>query len=334
METTLNSQNGDAQGESTIADGAIFVCPGQGSQYPGLLDQWLTTSRANEMCDRWSRNIGLDLRAISRDRESLQDTAIVQPLITATSLLAYEALSRETWFDRGRSCVIGHSVGELAAAAIAGFYSFDTAVRLAGARGRYMSNCCTVQSTGMLALMPSRRNPAPPAEILARAESAPHISIANVNGAGQVVVAGATEALEAFELDLSQGVRAIYLDVAGAFHSPFMEPARAYFDEDLAFIEFSDPPTERPAFFSNKDGARVDSGAELKRRLSAQIVLPVRWDLCMDAASTAYTSRPVIELAPGASYGKLWSRQHRQKTPWPVFSLDGEFELLLSGMVG
>ncbi|OZD18160.1 ACP S-malonyltransferase [Rhodococcus sp. 06-156-3C] len=331
MTTTFREDEDHTRSESPVARGAIFLCPGQGSQYPGLLDRWLATTRANEMCDRWSRAVGLDLRALSRDREALQDTAVVQPLVTAASLLAFEALSQRTWFDRAASCVLGHSVGELAAAAIAGFYSFDTAIRLASARGRYMSNCCTARSTGMLALMPSRRNPARPEEMLAIASASSDISIANINGSGQIVVAGELGALEAFELRLGTGVRAIYLDVAGAFHSPFMDNARTRFTEDLVPVAVTDAQPERPTLLSNRDGAVVRNGADLKDRLSTQIVSPVRWDLCMSTASTSYPDIPVIELAPGTSYGKLWTRQHDRSNDRLVLSLDEQFDEVFRG---
>ncbi|GAB2668387.1 ACP S-malonyltransferase [Gordonia jinhuaensis] len=327
MAITLNEELERSKFESPVAPGAIFLCPGQGAQYRGLLDPWLTTARANEMCDRWSRAIGLDLRAVSRDRAALEDTAIVQPLITAASLLAFEALSHEVWFDRSRSAVLGHSVGELAASAIAGFYSFDTAMSIARSRGLRMAECCSAQATGMLALMPSRKNPASSEEIVRIAAASPDVEIANINGAGQVVVAGSSEGIESFELSLGRNVRAVHLDVAGAFHSQYMEPARVAFARDLEIIKFGDNLPSRPTFYSNFDGAVVHRGADLKNRLCNQIVSPVRWDKCMESADSTSRSLHVIELAPGTSYGKLWARHHGPESR-QVFSLDGDFNRL------
>lgn len=314
----------------TSTNGAVFICPGQGVQYPGLLDPWLTSASTNDLCDRWSEALELDLRAASRDRDALRNTAVVQPLITAVSLLSYETLSRTVRIDCGESCVIGHSVGELAAAAIAGFITFETAVTLARARGNHMATCCADQPTGMLVLMPARKNPASPEEILSLASSSPHVSVANVNGGGQVVVAGRMSALEEFELALDSTVRAVYLEVAGAFHSKYMEPGRAAFAVDLSEARFSERPVNCPVFFSNRDGRAVQSGADIKDRLTSQIVQPVRWDLCMSAASRTFGASPVVELAPGNSYAKLWARQHNSPAGAPIVSLDGDFDSVAS----
>jgi [acyl-carrier-protein] S-malonyltransferase len=137
---------------------------------------------------------------------------------------------------------------------------------------------------------------------------------ANQNGAGQVVAAGPTDALERLAADPPERARVISLAVAGAFHTRFMGPAeealRGYADK----LDFADP---RRPLLSNADGATVGTGTELRDRLVAQVTLPVRWDLCM-AGLRELGVTAVIELAPAGTLSGLVKRELRGTPTLPL----------------
>jgi [acyl-carrier-protein] S-malonyltransferase len=261
---------------------------------------------------RWSELTGLDLARLggTATAEEIKDTAVTQPLIVAAALLAYQQLlaalgERQVLAD---SPTAGHSVGELAAAAVAGVLTPDAAVELAAVRGREMAAACALRDTGMSAVMGGD-----PDAVLARLTEL-GLDAANRNGAGQVVAAGPVEALERLAAEPPEKARVIPLPVAGAFHTRFMAPAeealRGYADK----VEVSDPV--RPVL-SNADGAVVSSGGELRDRLVAQVTLPVRWDLCMARLGELGVTA-VVELAPGGTLTGLVKRELRGTATLPL----------------
>ena len=301
------------------------LAPGQGSQTPGMLGPWLTGPRAEQTdaastVARWSESTGLDLAQLgtTATADEIKDTAVTQPLIVAAALLAYQQLlaalgGAEAGERALAGCpTAGHSVGELAAAAIAGSLSADAAVELAAVRGREMAAACALESTGMSAVLGGK-----PEEVLDRLAEL-GLDPANQNGAGQVVAAGPIEALEQLSANPPERARVISLAVAGAFHTRFMAPAeealRGYADK----LDFADP--SRP-MLSNADGTEVGSGAALRDRLVAQVTLPVRWDLCM-AALRDLGVGAVVELAPAGTLSGLVKRELRGTATLPLKSPD------------
>ena len=134
----------------------------------------------------------------------------------------------------------GHSVGELAAAAVAGVLSPDAAVALAAVRGREMAAACAVEATGMSAVLGGK-----PDEVLARLEEL-ELDPANRNGAGQVVAAGRLDALAALAENPPERARVVPLAVAGAFHTRFMAPAEEALRAHAEEVVPTDPPAGRP----------------------------------------------------------------------------------------
>jgi [acyl-carrier-protein] S-malonyltransferase len=274
-----------------------IVSPGQGAQKPGFLTPWLDSlPTAAPKLTWWSALAGVDLVHLGTQAgpDEIKDTARTQPLLVAAALLAAEQLPL---YDVG--VVAGHSVGELAAAVLAGVLSPETALALAGVRGREMAAACGLEPTGMAAVLGGE-----PDEVIAAIE-AHGLYPANRNGAGQIVAAGAAEALEKFAVEHPPGARVVKLAVAGAFHTPFMAPA----EQALAAIAGGITPTEpTKIMLSNLDGAAVNYGRELLHRLVRQVTAPVRWDLCMrglvDLGVTA-----VIELPPAGTLAGLVKRE-------------------------
>src|SRR5690606_1631588 len=131
----------------------VIACPGQGSQTPGFLNEWLSYEGASQFLEEASERSGVDLRTHGTvsDAETIRDTRIAQPLIVAASRIAWRALSERVSLQNGG--VAGHSVGEFAAAAAAGVLSNADALRLVGVRGRAMAEAATIEPTGMSAVV-------------------------------------------------------------------------------------------------------------------------------------------------------------------------------------
>jgi [acyl-carrier-protein] S-malonyltransferase len=275
-----------------------LLAPGQGSQTPGMLTPWLDDPAAAEAVERWSEVAGLDMRRLgtTADAEEIKDTAVTQPLVVATALLAAVRLADTLPAD---APVAGHSVGELAAAAVAGVLTSDAAVALAAVRGREMAAACALEPTGMSAVLGGD-----PDEVLARLKEL-GLDPANRNGGGQVVAAGQLDALAALAENPPTKARVIALPVAGAFHTHFMAPAEDALRAHAEGISPADP--QRP-LLSNADGEQVGSGAEALRRLVAQVTRPVRWDSCM-ATLHELGVTAAIELPPAGALVGLVKRE-------------------------
>ncbi len=273
-----------------------LLAPGQGSQSPGMLTSWLDDADAEATLARWSDLAGLDLRRLgtTAGAEEIKDTAVTQPLVVAAALLAARRLDLPAGAP-----VAGHSVGELAAAAIAGVLDADAAVALAAVRGREMAAACALEPTGMSAVLGGDTD-----DVLATIERL-GLDPANRNGAGQTVAAGPLPALAQLADQKPAKARVMPLPVAGAFHTRFMAPAEEALRAHAVSIIPADPV--RP-LLSNADGSVVDTGAEALRRLVAQVTRPVRWDACMamlhDLGVTA-----VIELPPAGALVGLVKRE-------------------------
>ena len=283
-----------------------------------MLVPWLELPGTRDRIEQWSTASELDLERLgtTADAEEITDTAITQPLVVALTLLAFEELD-----DRGQihpgAMAAGHSVGELAAAAIAGVFSADDAVALAAVRGAAMGEACAAEPTGMSAVLGGDVD-----EVLARLQEL-GLTPANRNAAGQIVAAGKIDALTALEEQPPAKSRVRKLAVAGAFHTSFMASAQATVADRAARISPQDPV--RP-LLSNADGARLDSGAEVLRRLVTQVTNPVRWDLCMATMATAKVSA-LVELPPAGALVGMAKREMRGtptmalKTPEDLASL-------------
>ena len=125
-----------------------FLAPGQGSQTEGMLSPWLELPGAADQLALWSKASGLDLARLgtTASTEEITDTAIAQPLIVAATLLAHQELTKRALLAGEDLIVAGHSVGEIAAYAIAGVMAADDAVALAATRGAEMAKACAAEA--------------------------------------------------------------------------------------------------------------------------------------------------------------------------------------------
>jgi len=272
-----------------------IIAPGQGSQTPGMFNSWIEEPSLKELLISWSDAIGLDLLRLgtTADADEIKDTANAQPLIVAASLLGAHALGIKSF-----AVTSGHSVGELAAAALAGAITESDALTLVRARGVEMAKAAAATPAGMSAVLGGDR-----AEVLATLSSL-NLVAANDNGAGQIVAAGDLQALATLGENPPSGARVRALAVAGAFHTDFMKPAVEPLRNLASTISTNVVSIQ---VISNKDGQVVSDGAEVLDRIVNQIANPGRWDLCMETLKSLGVTG-VIELPPAGTLVGLLKR--------------------------
>lgn len=279
-----------------------------------MLTPWLELPGATDQVEQWSKASGLDLVRLgtTATAEEITDTSITQPLVVALTLLAYDELTKRGHLNAKTTVVAGHSVGEIAAYAIAGVISADDAVALAATRGAEMAKACALDPTGMSAVLGGDE-----AEVLERLEALELIP-ANRNAVGQIVAAGRITALEKLAEDPPAKARVRQLATAGAFHTHFMAPAQEAYAAAAAAIAPAEPVT---TLLSNFDGTPVASGADAMEKLINQLTSPVRWDLCTEYFKTADV-QAVVELPPSGALSGIAKREMRGVTNHALKALE------------
>jgi [acyl-carrier-protein] S-malonyltransferase len=271
----------------------IFTAPGQGAQTPGFLVPWLDVPGIAERLGAWSELAGRDLIELGTagSAEEITDTSVAQPLLVAAALAVAGLLGEP-------DAAAGHSVGELAAGAIAGVTSAEDAIALTRVRAEAMAAACNAEPTGMTAILGGDEQ-----EVLAAIDAA-GLTPSNVNTAGQIVAGGTLEQLAKFAENPPAKARLRPLRVAGAFHTRHMNPAVDALTAAASGTAVKDPVI---TLLSNRDGAVVTSGPDWMTRVVQQVAHPVRWDKCMATmAGTGVTA--MIELLPGGTLTGLAKR--------------------------
>ncbi|BBX59403.1 Malonyl CoA-acyl carrier protein transacylase [Mycobacterium shottsii] len=280
-----------------------LLAPGQGSHTQGMLSPWLELPGAADQIASWSQASGLDLARLgtTATTEEITDTAVAQPLIVAATLLAHQELIRRGLLNDQEVIVAGHSVGEIAAYAIAGVMAANDAVSLAATRGAEMAKACATEPTGMSALLGGTED-----EVLSRLEQLDLVP-ANRNAAGQIVTAGRLTALEKLAEDPPARARVRALGVAGAFHTQFMAPALEGYAAAAEAIATAEPTA---TLLSNRDGKPVTSAAAAMQTLVSQLTQPVRWDLCT-ATIREHSVTAIVEFPPAGTLTGIAKRELR-----------------------
>ncbi|MGP4977111.1 ACP S-malonyltransferase [Brachybacterium tyrofermentans] len=276
-----------------------IVCPGQGAQKPGFLSPWRELPGVEQTVASLSEAAGVDLlrHGTESDADTLRDTAVAQPLLVAAGIVAAAQLNADGDLP-GADVIAGHSVGELTAAALAGVLSDEDAMRLVAVRSQAMATAAAAEPTGMAAVVGGSRD-----EVLAAIER--HgLHPANINSAAQIVAAGSLDAIAALREDGPAKARVIPLQVAGAFHTPFMAGAR---EELTAFTPSLSPTNPTVPLVSNASGEVVTEGSRYLDLIVTQVASPVDWEACMatlrDRGVTA-----MIEVAPAGTLTGLAKR--------------------------
>jgi [acyl-carrier-protein] S-malonyltransferase len=291
-----------------------------------MLAAWLELPGAAERLAAWSQVSGLDLARLGTTATAAEitDTAVTQPLVVAATLLAHEELTKRGLISSGETrqemIVAGHSVGEIAAYAIAGVISADDAVKLAATRGSEMAKACALEPSGMSAVLGGDE-----AEVLARLDALDLVP-ANRNADGQIVAAGALSALDKLAEDPPAKARVRQLATAGAFHTHFMASATDAYASAADGVATSEPTAK---LLSNADGQPVASAADAMSKLVAQLTRPVRWDLCTQTMREDNVTA-IVEFPPAGTLAGIAKRELRGVPTHAVKSpadLDGLSEL-------
>lgn len=269
------------------------------------------SAAARALYEEANRVLGWDLTSISFEgpETELTRTGVCQPALYVHGLALRAALQEQDRLGDVRFA-LGLSLGELTALAAAGVFDFATGLRIVAERGRLMQEACEQTVGGMAAIIGEERDTV---TNLCREFG---IDAANFNAPGQIIISGDKAAVEAaVAAGKERGMKKVMpLNVAGAYHSRLMEPARAAFATFLASVPFNTP---RLTVFTNTTGQAVSDPAAIKEALIRQVVSPVLWEDCMRSAAAAGATS-FLELGPGGILAGLARRTDRA---WPVKSL-------------
>ena len=288
-----------------------FLFPGQGSQHAGMgRDLAENFPIARQVFEEANDALGVDLASLcfNGPEEDLKLTANTQPAILTTSIAALRVLETETGI--APNCAAGHSLGEYSALVCAGALSFADAVRIVRQRGTFMQQAVPVGTGAMAAILGLD------IEVLDKvckdAAQGQVVSPANFNSAGQVVIAGHTEAVDrAIALAKENGAkRALPLPVSAPFHCSLMVPAGQRLADILAGVtigEITVPVITNVEATPNQESSRVC------QLLVDQVSAPVRWEetiLCMIKLGV----ERYVEIGPGKVLAGLVKRMAKEST--------------------
>ncbi|WP_126938134.1 ACP S-malonyltransferase [Veillonella sp. CHU740] len=273
-----------------------FVFPGQGSQKVGMLkDLYEAYPIVRERFAQADEALGYSISQLcfeGPDTE-LVKTANTQPAILTASVACYEILKEKGFTP---DIVGGHSLGEYSALVAAGVLDFKDAVYVVHKRGEYMQEAVPLGEGAMAAIL------ALPREEVVRIcgevnDTVGSVQAVNFNCPGQIVIAGATKAVEvaAEKMKEAGAKRAVMLPVSAPFHSRLMEPAAKRLQEELDKIEVKDAQIPVVA---NISGEILKDGATIKEALVTQAAAPVLWEDCV-ATMVDFGVTRFVEVGPG-----------------------------------
>lgn len=273
-----------------------FVFPGQGSQSVGMLAAHAAAdSVVRETFDEASKVLGYDLWQLSQEgpQERLNQTEVTQPALLAAGIAV-----QRLWTKRGGgepAAVSGHSLGEFTALVAAGALDFSTAIDVVKFRGQVMQEAVP-EGTGLMAAIVGLADADVEAACREAAQGAV-VEAVNYNTAGQVVIAGETEAVKrAGEAAKARGAkRVLPLPISVPCHSSLLRDAAQRLGKKLESVEFRAP---RARYVSAVDGKEYSNPAELRPLLVRQLASPVRWPAAV-LGLTATGVQQIIECGPG-----------------------------------
>lgn len=305
----------------------VFTFPGQGSQTPGMGKEWQghpsweLVAEASDVADRDVSELLLEA-----DADTLRLTRNSQLSTFVLSMVALDAVTRVGVEASGHA---GHSLGEYSALTAAGVLDYADAVRLVAERGDAMQAAADDNSGTMAAVLGLDDDQVD----IACARVAGDVWVANYNAPGQVVIAGSVEAVEEagiFAKELG-AKRAMALPVGGAFHTPFMSPARDRLRKAIDQTDFRDADT---FVVANVDAVSHTDKGDWQGLLNAQLCSPVRWRHSLHALADAGAST-FIEIGPGAVLTGMVKRTLKDSNRLTINSPDDVDRLLESlGEIG
>jgi [acyl-carrier-protein] S-malonyltransferase len=296
----------------------VFVFPGQGSQFVGmgkeLAGRYPVARSTFEEADDM---LGFKLSRLCFDgpEKELGLTENTQPAILATSIAILRVLQTT---GRDPDLVAGHSLGEYSAVVCAGGMDFGEALRVVRERGRLMQEAVPVGQGGMAAIFGLDEEQV--LEICEEEARSEVVTPANLNGAGQIVIAGHVEAVQrvAHLADRRGARRVVLLPVSAPFHCRLMMPAQKQLKKILSKVRFKD--LQYP-LVNNVDAEVIQSAPAVRDGLIRQVSSPVRWEACVrEMISRGATS--VHEIGPGRVLTGMVRRIERSINAISIGTLD------------
>jgi [acyl-carrier-protein] S-malonyltransferase len=276
------------------------VFPGQGSQFVGMADAWEGHDAGRAVLDQATEALGRNVAEGCREEDALATTEFAQPAILACDIAAFRVLDVLGVAFAGAA---GHSLGEFAALVAAGVVSLEDGLGIVVTRGRAMQAAGKERPGTMAALLGV--GTADAGALCDEARGDDVLLVANENSPQQVVISGSVPAVERAEaLAAERRIRAVRLNVAGAFHSPLMEPAVEPLSAAIDDAAFAEP---RFPIASNVTGTLVADPEEFRALAKRHVVSPVRWEACARALSAA-GARTFVEAGPGDVLTELAKR--------------------------
>ena len=305
-----------------------FVFPGQGSQSVGMLNSVAQRPEVRATIQEASDALSEDVAKLIAEgpSEALSLTTNTQPVMLTAGVAFYRA-----WIAAGGAApkvMAGHSLGEYSALVAAGAISFKDAVPLVRFRAQAMQSAVPVGAGGMAAIL--GLDDADVIQVCAQASiaSGSVVEAVNFNAPGQVVIAGASDAVaKACELLKAAGAkRALPLPVSAPFHSSLLQPASEKLKTYLANIEFNVPTIP---VINNVDVQILNDPQAIKDALVRQAAKPVRWQETIQAMAQQGVTQ-VVECGPGKVLAGLTKRINDQVSGVPVFDEVSLNEALVS----
>ncbi len=294
----------------------VVLCPGQGAQAVGMGQAWFAASRAaREVFERADADLHslpapLSTLCFEGPADQLNRTDVAQPALFAAGVASVRGLEEAGHLSAGEAVAYaGLSLGEYTALHLAGSISFEDGLQLVALRGLAMQEAAEASPSGMVALIGADEASA---QALCEAASDGDVLVpANFNAPGQVVISGTKAACErATAMAPDHKLRAAPLAVAGAFHSPLMQPAA---DRLSAALESTAIEAPHAAVLSNVTGTPHDAdAASIRRRLVEQLTSPVRWSACCEWLVADQAGAAFHEAAPGKTLAGLMRRISRE----------------------
>lgn len=305
-----------------------FVFPGQGSQSVGMLNSIAQRPEVRTTLQEASDALSEDVTKLIAEgpAEALSLTTNTQPVMLTAGVAFYRA-----WLAAGGAApkvMAGHSLGEYSALVAAGVISFKDAVPLVRFRAEAMQSAVPVGTGGMAAIL--GLDDATVIKVCAEASAASGgvVEAVNFNAPGQVVIAGASDAVtKACDLLKAAGAkRALPLPVSAPFHSSLLQPASEKLQGYLANIEFKAPSIP---VINNVDVEILNDPVAIKDALVRQAAKPVRWQETIQTMAGQGITQ-VVECGPGKVLAGLTKRINDQVTGVPVFDEASLTEVLAS----
>lgn len=294
----------------------VILCPGQGAQAVGMGKAFAEKSpEAKAVFDCADQILGdalglpLSHLCFEGPAERLNKTDASQPAIYATSMACYAALKSQWNYGNGEAPIVaaaGLSLGEYTALAIAGAMSFEDGLKLVTLRGRAMQDAAEASQGGMVALIGADETQAQ--QVCDKARGSDVLVCANFNAPGQIVLSGSKVACDrAGPIASEMGLRATPLVVAGAFHSPLMQPAADRLSKALAEVTIKTPRC--PVYANVTASPHANDPSGIRARLVEQLTSPVRWaQSCAAIGAVQAGKADFHELAPGRTLAGLYRR--------------------------